>query len=83
MLNLKDQQIVTTTAVDVALENNQIIAMNRIIEYIVKYQNSYAFSFLFEKNMIKILQKGLQTLKKYFLDIFEGEKVESFTFLTL
>ena len=34
--------------IDIALENNQVRALNSIIEYCVKYQNSYCFSFMFE-----------------------------------
>jgi len=35
------------TPIDIALENNQIRGLNSMITYIVKYQNNYAFSFLF------------------------------------
>lgn len=34
-------------AIDVALENNQISAINLILSHIVKHQNNYVSSFLF------------------------------------
>ena len=43
------------SAVDIALENHQVRALNLMIEYIIKYQNSYVYSFLFEKNFMKIM----------------------------
>jgi hypothetical protein len=47
------------TAIEIALENNQVRALNKIIEFIVKCQNSYFFSFLFEDNAIDLLEKGI------------------------
>ena len=34
--------------IDIALDENQVRALNSIITYCVKYQNSYSFSFMFE-----------------------------------
>lgn len=42
-----DGKVHVLTPIKIALENNQIRALNSIIEYIVKHQNHYAFSFLF------------------------------------
>ena len=47
------------SAIDTAIENNQIRATNAIISYIVKYQNNVVFSFLFEKNFVSLLDKGI------------------------
>jgi len=46
----KDETRVVTP-IGLALENNQIIALNKMIQYVVRYQNSYAFSFLFDEHM--------------------------------
>ena len=48
-----------TTPIKVALESNQIIALNKMIEYIVKYQNFYCFSFLFELELNELIKKGI------------------------
>lgn len=46
-----------TSAIDVALENNQIRSVNLMIDYIVKYQNSFVYAHLFEYNLVELLQK--------------------------
>lgn len=46
------------SAIDTALENNQLRAINTIIEYLVKHQNSYVYFFLFRENFIKLIRKG-------------------------
>ena len=35
------------SAIDVALQNNQIRSVNLMIDYIIKYQDSFAYSHLF------------------------------------
>jgi len=35
------------SALDAALKNNQVKAVNKMIEYVVKYQNNYVSSYLF------------------------------------
>lgn len=47
------------TPIEIALENNQVRALNMIIEYCVKFQNSYYFTFLFENLVIEFLEKGI------------------------
>lgn len=42
-----------------ALKNNQIKAVETIINYIVKFQNSYVSSFLFTKNFLQLVELGL------------------------
>jgi hypothetical protein len=48
-----------TNAIDIAMKNNQVRAVNTIIRYIVKYQNNYVSSYLFTKNMPIIIEKGI------------------------
>ena len=64
---IKDGQVIEDeketrilTAIDIALENNQIRAINDMIDYIIKFQNSFVFQFLFEDNFIKLLEKGIK-----------------------
>ena len=44
-------------AIDIALKNNQVGAINKIIWYIVKYQNSSVSSFLFLRNFPLLMDK--------------------------
>lgn len=46
-------------SIDLALVSNQIGAVNKLIEYIVKYQNNYVSSYLFQKNIVTLLERGV------------------------
>lgn len=46
------------SAIDNALKNNQMRAIQVIIDYICKYQNNFVSSFLFLKNFGEIVEKG-------------------------
>ncbi len=46
------------SAIDNALKNNQMRAIQIIIDYICKYQNNFTSSFLFLKNFGQIVSKG-------------------------
>ena len=46
------------SAIDDALDKNQIRSVNLIIEYILKYQNNYCYSPLFVHNFTDLLNKG-------------------------
>ena len=48
------------SAIDNALRNNQVRAIDLIIDYLVKYQNIYTSSFLFKKNVEPIFEKGIE-----------------------
>jgi hypothetical protein len=41
-----------------------------MIEYIVRYQNSYAFSFLFESHMHSLLEKGIKVASLLESEVF-------------
>jgi hypothetical protein len=58
------------SSVDVALGNNQIRSVSLMIEYIVQNQNSYFYSHLFEKNLVDLLQKGVQLTNLFNSKIF-------------
>jgi hypothetical protein len=58
------------TPIQIALENNQVVGLNRMIEFIVKYQNTYAFSFLFENNLTMLVNKGIKVALLFESDIF-------------
>lgn len=47
-----DGSEIVLSALDIALENNQIRALNLMISYIIEYQNSFAFYFLFDNIFI-------------------------------
>lgn len=47
------------SALDVALEYNQVRAINLIIDYMVKFQNSFAYNFIFQDIFLKLLKKGI------------------------
>ena len=49
-------------AIDVALRNNQIRAVNLIINHIVEYQNSYVSSYLFGDNLFTLMEKGIDVI---------------------
>lgn len=66
-----DGEVHVLTPIKIALENNQIRALNSIIEYIVQHQNHYAFSFLFQDTLISLLQKGIKVTRLLQSDIFE------------
>lgn len=54
-----DNRFFYRSAIDSALRNNQIAAVQIIIEYIVKYQNNFVSSFLFLRNFPSLLDKGI------------------------
>lgn len=63
-----------SSAIDSALDNNQIRSVNLMIDYIVKYQNSFVFAHLFENNLVELLQKQV-----YLTNLFKS-KVLTYTF---
>ena len=48
------------TAIDRALRSNQQRAVDEIIKYIVKFQNSYVSSFLFNQCLPILIEKGIK-----------------------
>ena len=44
------------TAIDIALENKQYVAVEKMIDYIVKYQNNFAFYFIFNGFIFLVLE---------------------------
>lgn len=53
------------SAIDIALEHNQIRSINLMIDYIVKYQNSYVYSHLFIHNLVLLLQKKVALINLF------------------
>jgi Fe-S cluster assembly iron-binding protein IscA len=70
MRHKQDDEIILNTAIDIALDSNQVRAANLIIDYIVDNQNSFAFSFLFKDNFWKLLEKGIGVSSLLDSDIF-------------
>lgn len=48
------------SAIDNSLRNNQVRAVSLMIDYIVKYQNSFVSSYLFQKNLPVLFEKGIE-----------------------
>lgn len=59
-----------TSAIDVCLGNNQIRSVNMMINYIIKFQNSYAFAHLFQYNFVDLLNKGVEMAPLFRSKIF-------------
>lgn len=55
-----DRKFFYRSAIDSALRNNQVRAVQIIIEYIVKYQNIFVSSFLFNRNFPALIEKGIE-----------------------
>lgn len=54
------EQIVKQSAIDVALENNQIIGVKMLIDHVILNQNSFIYSFLFKHNLVLMMEKGIE-----------------------
>ena len=48
------------SAIDTALKNNQVRAIQTMVEYVVKYQDNFVSSFLFNKNLTTLMEKGVE-----------------------
>lgn len=66
-------QVNGQSAIDDALDKNQIRSVNSIINYLLKYQNSYVFSNLFLHNFVDLLNKGVKVSKLLGSNIFNYE----------
>uniref|UniRef100_A0A7S3ILI3 Ion transport domain-containing protein n=1 Tax=Strombidium inclinatum TaxID=197538 RepID=A0A7S3ILI3_9SPIT len=58
------------SAIDVSLSKNQIRSVNLMINYIIKHQNSFVFSHLFEFNLVDLLNKGVTMAPLFNSSIF-------------
>ena len=45
------------SAIDTALDLNQVLSVKLMIDYIIRYQNSHIYSHLFTYNLIDLIQK--------------------------
>lgn len=59
-----------TTAIDVSLEMNQIRSVNLMIKYIITFQDSYVYSHLFERNLVVLINKGVEMTSLFESNIF-------------
>ena len=60
-------------SIDIALENNQLRSVGLMIDYIVKNQNSYVYSFLFNKNFVDLVNRGIRVTPLLESKIFNRE----------
>lgn len=56
------------SAIDIALDLNQINSINLMLKHIVKYQNKAVWSHLFKYNLIDLIQKSVSVT-----DLFESQ----------
>jgi hypothetical protein len=71
--NNQNKDVSILNPIQIALDSNQIIALNQMIEYIVKYQNHYSFSFLFEQTLLELITKGIKVTALFSSSIFSYE----------
>lgn len=57
---MSDGKFYYQNAIQTALKNNQVGACQIILEYIVKYQNNFASSYLFTKILPQLCEKGIE-----------------------
>ena len=62
-----------TSAIDIALKNDQIKAIGLLIDYIVKYQNNYVSSSLFMSNLGLLIGKGVNMYPLFTSNVFLRE----------
>ena len=63
---VRERNLCHLSAIDIALENNQIIALNLITNYMATYQDRYFYAVLFRDNFTNLLRSGISL--KNFLD---------------
>ena len=55
-----DQNSPKESAFDVALKNNQVSAIKSMINWVLKHQNSYVYSYLFKQNLVDLMEIGIE-----------------------
>ena len=68
-----EEAMVKESAIDVALENNQVVAIKILIDHVICHQNSFIFSFLFSKNLVHLMEKGVEVSNLLNSNIFYFE----------
>jgi hypothetical protein len=63
-------QIKIVSAIDVALENNQIGALSTMIDYIIENQNNFCYYNLFKDTLLSLIEKGIKVAPLLDSDIF-------------
>jgi hypothetical protein len=58
-----------TSALDTALNYNQIRSVNLMIEYMCKHQNKFVYAHIFERNLVDFINKGVQMYELFQSDI--------------
>ena len=47
------------SAIDQALEDNQLASVNLMVAYVCKYQNSHSYFHLFENNLVTMVERDV------------------------
>ena len=58
------------SAIDTAMKNNQVQAVHYMIDYIIRFQDNYVSSFLFNKNFTKLQAKGISVAELLNSNVF-------------
>ena len=58
------------SALDTALEYNQIRSLDMMVSYMIKYQNSFKYAYLFHDNLIDLISKGVKMTELFNSEIF-------------
>lgn len=58
------------SAIDIAIKNEQARGLSTMIDYIINFQNSYISSYLFTKNLPKLIKMGIPVRKLFSSNIF-------------
>ena len=48
-----------TSALDTAMNYNQIKSVDLMIKYMIEYQNKFVYAHIFEKNLVEFINKGV------------------------
>ena len=57
-------------AIDIALKEKQFAALSLILDYIIEYQNSYIYSYLFKTNLVELINRNIAVKKLMESNIF-------------
>jgi len=65
-----DGKIRLVSGIEIALESNQIGALNLMIQYIIEHQNNFCYFNLFNDNLLELFKKGIKLAPLLESDIF-------------
>ena len=73
--NPKEEKYFYRNPIDIALKFDQVRAVQQIVEYVVKHQNNFVSSYLFNKNLPSIIKMGVSLTNLLNSKIFVKDSV--------